>query len=154
MKGINWKSLIISILIPVVIGSLVGLLTGGSSEFKTLIKPDFAPPGFLFPIVWTILYTLMGISIYLIKESNSLNKDDATVIYIVQLIVNYLWSVLFFSLNLQLFSFFWIILLIVLVLIMIVRFFWINKLSAYLQIPYLLWLIFAAYLNLSIYLLN
>ena len=154
MKKINWKNLIISIIIPIIIGSLIGLLTGNSESFKTLVKPDFAPPGYLFPIVWTILYTLMGISFYLISESNSLNKDDATVIYIVQLIVNFLWSVLFFGLNLRLFSFFWIILLIVLVLIMIVRFFWINKLSAYLQIPYLLWLLFAAYLNLSIYLLN
>ena len=154
MKKINWKSLIISILIPVVIGSLVGLITSGSNDFKSLVKPDFAPPGILFPIVWTILYTLMGISIYLIKESSSIFKDDSIVIYVVQLIVNYLWSFFFFLFNLRLFSFFWIILLIVLVLIMIIKFFKVNKIASYLQIPYLLWLLFAAFLNLSIYFLN
>ena len=154
MKKINWRSLIISIVIPVVLGSLVGIITSGSNDFKNLVKPDFAPPAILFPIVWTILYTLMGISIYLIKESGSIFKDEGIVIYIVQLIVNYLWSFFFFVFNLRLLSFFWIVLLIVLVLIMIIKFFRVNKIASYLQVPYLLWLIYAAVLTLSIYFLN
>ena len=134
----------INILIPVLLGILVGLITNGSSGYRDLIKPDFAPPGIIFPIMWFILYTLMGISIYLVKESGSPFKDKSVSIYIIQLVVNYLWSFIFFVFNLQLLSFFWIILLIVLVGIMIVRFFWINNLSAYLQVPYLLfyWYIF------------
>ena len=153
MKKINWKLLITSILIPVIIGSIIGLITSSYTNFETLVKPSFSPPGILFPIVWTILYTLMGISIYLVKTSNTKSKD-AIQIYVLQLIVNYLWSFIFFIFNLQLVAFFWIILLIILVLIMIIKFFWINPLSAYLQVPYIVWLIFAAVLNLSIYLLN
>ena len=132
----------------------MGLITSGSNGYKDLIKPDFAPPGILFPIMWFILYTLMGISIYLVKESGSPFSNKAVSIYIIQLVVNYLWSFIFFVFNLQLLSFFWIILLIVLVGIMIVRFFWINNLSAYLQVPYLLWLIYASVLNLLVYFLN
>lgn len=153
MKKINWRLLISSILIPVIIGSIVGIITNGSTNFETLVKPSFSPPGIVFPIVWTILYTLMGISIYLIKTSKG-KTNDAVKIYVLQLIVNYLWSFIFFTFNLTLVAFFWIILLIILVLIMIIKFFWINSLSAYLQIPYIVWLIFASVLNLYIYLLN
>ena len=151
---INIRKLLISIIIPIVLGGIVGLLTSSFNNYNDIIQPSFAPPGILFPIVWSILYILMGISSYIISESNSYDKDSCLGIYIIQLIVNLLWSFLFFTFKWYLISFLWILFLIVLVVIMIVMFFKISKLSAYLQIPYLLWLIFAAILNFSIYILN
>ena len=151
---IDIKKLIVSILIPVVLGSIVGLITAPSGAYKELVQPSFAPPGFIFPIVWFILYTLMGVSSYIIMESNSYNKDSALLVYGIQLFVNLLWSIFFFKFNWYLFSFIWIILLIILVIIMIKKFYDISKLSGYLQIPYLIWLVFAAVLNFAIYILN
>ena len=146
---INIRKLLISIIIPIFLGSVVGFLTSGSNNYNDMIQPSFAPPGILFPIVWTILYILMGISSYIVSEKNG-NLD----IYVVQLIVNLLWSFLFFTFKWYLLSFLWILLLIVLVVIMIKDFYKFSKISAYLQIPYLLWIIFAAILNFSIYVLN
>lgn len=151
---INIKNLVISILIPLILGGLVGILTSGSGAYKQMIQPSFAPPAILFPIVWTILYILMGISFYLISESNNILKGDAKFIYYLQLAVNLLWSFFFFTFKWYLFSSIWIVLLIILVINMIKRFKAINKLSGYLQIPYLIWLIFALILNISIYILN
>lgn len=150
----NFKKLFISILIPVGLGALVGFVSSSYSNYTDLTLPSFAPPGILFPIVWTILYTLMGISSYIISESISYQKDKALSIYWMQLIINLLWSIIFFVLNLKTLAFIWIILLIVAVIIMIKRFLSINKLAGYLQIPYLLWIIYAAILNLSIIFLN
>ena len=146
---INIRKLLFYILIPVFLGSIVGFLTSSSNNYNDIIQPSFAPPGILFPIVWTILYILMGISSYIVSEKNG-NLD----IYVVQLIVNLLWSFLFFTFKWYLLSFLWILLLIVLVVIMIKDFYKSSKISAYLQIPYLLWIIFAAILNFSIYVLN
>ena len=149
---IDFKRLIISILVPVVLGAIVGFLTSGS--YNDMVQPSFAPPGILFPIVWTILYTLMGISFYIINSSNNILKDDANTAYYFQLIVNLLWSFIFFNFKWYLFAAIWIVLLIVLVINMIKKFYNISKVSAYLQIPYLIWLIFALILNISIYILN
>lgn len=149
MKKIDIKKLIISILIPVGLGFIIGLITNNSMEtFNNLVKPKLSPPGILFPIVWTILYTLMGISSYLVRDS------ECKTIYYFQLFFNLFWSIIFFSFDLKLIAFLWILILIYLVVKMIMCFYKENKLAAYLQIPYLLWLLFAAYLNLSIYLLN
>ena len=142
-----------SILIPLLIGGFVGLITSNYINYNNLIQPSFAPPNILFPIVWAILYTLMGIS-YGILKSNSLTDDKINIIYYSQLFVNALWSFFFFVFEWRLFSFFWILLLIVLVILMIVEFYKKNKVAGLLQIPYLLWIIFASILNLSIYLLN
>ena len=142
-----------SILVPLLVGGLVGLLTSNYINYNNLIQPSFAPPSILFPIVWTILYTLMGIS-YGILKSNSLTTEKINKIYYLQLFVNALWSFFFFVFEWRLFSFFWILLLIVLVILMIKEFYAQNKVAGLLQIPYLLWLIFASILNLSIYLLN
>ena len=150
----NFKKLFISILIPVGLGALVGFISSSYSNYTDLTLPSFAPPGILFPIVWTILYTLMGISSYIISESISYQKDKALSIYWIQLGINLLWSIIFFVLNLKTLAFIWIILLIIVVIIMIKRFLSINKLAGYLQIPYLLWIIYAAILNLSIIFLN
>lgn len=142
-----------SILIPLLIGGFVGLVTSNYTNYNTLIQPSFAPPAILFPIVWTILYTLMGIS-YGILKSNSLTDDKINIIYYSQLFVNALWSFFFFVFEWRLFAFFWILLLIFLVILMIIEFYKKNKLAGLLQIPYLLWISFASVLNLAVYLLN
>lgn len=142
-----------SILLPVIIGGIIGIIISNFMDYSSLEKPFLSPPGIIFPIVWTILYVLMGVS-YGILKSNSLIDSDIKLIYFSQLFVNALWSIFFFVFKWRLFSFFWIILLIVLVIIMILRFYKKNKISALLQIPYLLWLFFASYLNLFVYLLN
>lgn len=142
-----------SILIPVAVGLIIGAITSSSIEYNTLIKPVIAPPSILFPIIWTILYVLMGIS-YGILESKSLVNDQIKIIYYLQLFVNALWSIFFFTLEWRLFAFIWLLILIILVSIMIIKFYKKDKVAGLLQIPYLLWLLFAAYLNLSIFLLN
>lgn len=144
----NLKKLIGIILLTLLIGILPSFFIDASID--TLNKPALYPPTIVFPIVWTVLYILMGISVYLAtKEDNS-----PYTIYLIQLIVNSLWTVIFFGLDMKLLGFIWILLLIVLVVVMMYQFYQRSKLSAYLLIPYLLWLFIAAYLNLSIYLLN
>lgn len=142
-----------SILIPVVVGGIVGLLISSFIDYNSLQKPPLAPPSILFPIMWTILYVLMGIS-YGILENKSLVDSKINLIYYIQLFVNAMWSIIFFILKWKLFAFIWIVLLDILVLIMIIQFYKKNKLSGLLQIPYILWILFASYLNLAIYLLN
>ncbi|MCI9585570.1 MAG: tryptophan-rich sensory protein [Bacilli bacterium] len=145
----NFKKLIIYILIPLIVGGIVALITMPFMDYNSLKQPPLAPPGFLFPIVWTILYILMGVSTYLVSK-----KETVPMIYYVQLGVNALWSIIFFVFKLRLFAFAWIILLVILVVKMIIEFYKIDKVASYLQIPYLLWILFAGYLNLGIYLLN
>ncbi len=142
-----------SILIPVFIGGIVGLIISKNIDYSNLQKPFLAPPSILFPIVWTILYILMGISVGILKSKNLFDSSTGK-IYYTQLIVNALWSIFFFTFKWRLFSFFWIILLILLVISMIKKFYSKNKISGLLQIPYLIWIIFAAYLNLGTYFLN
>lgn len=142
-----------SILIPIIIGGIVGFIVSNFMDYSSLLKPSFAPSEILFPIVWTILYVLMGVS-YGILKSNSLTDEKTNTIYYLQLFVNALWSIFFFVFKWRLFSFIWILLLIILVLLMIKEFYKKDKLAGLLQIPYLIWIIFASFLNLSIYLLN
>lgn len=151
---VNFRVLLICIIIPLFLGSLVGFITAPYNDYNSFIKPGFSPPAIVFPIVWTILYTLMGISSYLIVQSDDTLKNEALFVYGIQLLINLFWSILFFVFDLYLLSFIWILLLIGFVVLMIKKFYDINKLSAYLQIPYLIWLIFAAILNFSIYILN
>ena len=154
MKPQNRSSLIIAILIPLAVGSVSALISGNMSLYSTINKPAFSPPSIVFPIVWTILYVLMGISSYIIYSSDSADKTKALKIYALQLFFNFCWSILFFRYQLYLFSFLWLVILIVLICIMIKDFYKINPAAAYLQIPYLLWCIFAAYLNFSLYTMN
>lgn len=147
------KIYIKSILVPVIIGGLVGLIISNFIDYNSLQKPPLAPPSILFPIIWNILYILMGIS-YGILDSNKLIDSKINKIYYLQLFFNVIWSIIFFILKWRLFAFIWIILLAILVIIMIVRFYQKNKLSGLLNIPYILWVLFASYLNFAIYLLN
>ena len=147
------KNYVISILIPVLVGVVVGFITAPFMDYNTLEKPFLSPPGILFPIVWTILYTLMGISYGILKNKGLINQE-IDFIYYLQLGINALWSIIFFVLKWRLFAFFWILLLIICVIIMIIRFYSKDKIAGLLQIPYLLWILFASYLNLAFYLLN
>lgn len=122
-------------------------------NFAMLQKPTFAPPGFLFPVVWTILYVLMGIASYLVLTSGK-PTGNALIVYGIQLVFNFFWSILFFNLGLCMFAFLWLVLLWLLILLTTVLFYQILKPAGYLMIPYLLWVTFAGYLNLGIYLLN
>ena len=127
----------------------------GMETYRALQKPPLSPPEILFPIAWTILYTLMAISmatVYL--KADPISRKASMKIYFFQLIVNLLWPLFFFTLGMYFFSFLWIALLIVLVIAMIIIFYGTSKTAALLQLPYLAWLTFAAYLNLSIFALN
>ena len=149
------KEFIISLLIPLAVGIVSSLLSrSGMMNFENLKMPSFAPPAFAFPIVWTILYILMGISSYLIYNSNDYNKKCCLTIYAVSLFLNFLWSPIFFGLELRLFALIWLIVLDLVIIFMIWCFYAVNKKAAYLQIPYLLWCLFATFLNYSIYILN
>ena len=121
----NKSIFIIFLLIPLAAGALSALFTGNmSGSYASFTKPSFAPPGILFPIIWTILYLLMGVSSYIVAQSDHPDKHLALRTYFIQLFFNFMWSILFFGL------------------------------SNYLQIPYLFWCIFAAILNFAVYLLN
>ena len=147
------STLLIAILLPLAVGSFASLLSNPMSG-SVMQQPPASPPAFLFPIVWSILYTLMGISSYLIYVSDSAGKYQALFIYALQLFFNFFWSILFFRFELYLPAFFWLLILILLIAVMIYLFYQIRPLAAYLQIPYLLWCLFAAYLNYQVYLLN
>ena len=145
----KYKSYIIQILIALLVGGLAGFLTRNSFDvYEQVIRPPLAPPPILFPIVWSILYTLMGISAALVYKKTS----SVPLIYWLQLFVNFLWPIIFFNMEAFLFAFIWIVLLLVLIVLMIIEFYRINKLAGLLQIPYLLWTAFATYLTFFIWL--
>lgn len=152
------KHYIASILIALGVGGLSALLTKGNMEvYKQIIKPPLAPPSIVFPIVWGILFVLMGISAAMVYEELPRNREkvkSALWFYGLQLIVNFFWSVIFFNMQAYLFAFVWLLLLWTLIIIMIIGFKRVRPAAGYLQIPYLLWVTFAGYLTLMIYLLN
>ena len=150
---VKFKIYLESVLIPIIVGGIVGLIISDSIDYDTLTKPFLSPPSLLFPIMWTVLYFLMGIS-YGILKIRHLDDTKIKIIYYLQLFVNAFWSIFFFSLKWRLFSFIWILLLDFLVGWMIVLFYRKNKTASLLQLPYLFWILFASYLNLAIYLLN
>lgn len=157
MKKIKIKELIVCIAIPLLVGILASLLTMKNMDlFGTVQKPPLAPPAWLFPVVWTILYVMMGIASYLIYSSfTDLNtKKDALCVYSLQLIFNFGWSLIFFNLQWFYAAFVWLIILWILILITILRFRKINQKAAWLLLPYLIWVTFAGYLNLGIAILN
>lgn len=141
---------------PLIVGFISSSFTSNSTGFyKALIKPPLSPPGYLFGIVWTILFILMGISYFLLKlKTEGIDISDTDFFYYLQLIINFFWSIFFFKNQALTFSFIWLVFLLVAVVITSFKFYKINKTSAYLLIPYILWIIFAGYLNLSIAILN
>ena len=152
----KYKPYLISILIALAVGGLSAWLTknGMDAYQKNVIQPPLSPPMILFPIVWSILYILMGIGSAIIYKSDAPTRKTALISYGLQLIVNFFWSIIFFNMGAYLFAFIWLVLLWALIINMIVEFRKINKTAAYLQIPYLLWVTFAGYLTLMVYILN
>lgn len=153
----NLKKFLISIAIPLLVGGFSALITMGDMDiYKQINTPPLSPPSWLFPVVWTILYFLMGVSLYLVwnKQDIYLDKKKAYLLFCLQLFLNFIWSPVFFTARSFLLAFIILVLLIITVVFMIVEFYNIDKRAGLLQIPYLIWLLFAAYLNMAIYILN
>lgn len=152
------KTYLFFILFTLAVGGLSALLTMGNMDiYDKITTPTFAPPAVVFPIAWGILYVLMGISasmIYLKGKEDDISVLSPLFLYYLQLTVNFFWSIIFFNMQNFLFSLIWLLLLLVLVVVQTRSFYRISKLAAYLQIPYILWLVFAAVLNYSIFILN
>lgn len=152
---INWKKLIICLLSGWLVAGLSALFTKDSMEiYGQLKQPPLSPPGVVFPIVWGILFTLMGISAYIVASSESNAKKPALWVYGIQLVLNFCWSLIFFNMQAYWFAFWWLLVLWLAIIAMIVLFYRVKPIAAYLQIPYFLWVTFAAYLNLMIAILN
>jgi tryptophan-rich sensory protein len=157
MKQRTWKIYAIWIALTEAVGILSGILSRSGSEAfsESVQQPPLSPPSFLFPIVWTILYTLMGIGAARVSMAPDLaNRQRGLNLFIVQLIINFFWSLFFFNAQAFGFAFLWLVLLWVLVFLMIRAFGKVDQTAAKLQIPYLVWLTFAAYLNFGVWLLN
>lgn len=154
---IQWKKLIICLSVPLTVGGLSALLTmDAMTAFSSVNQPPLSPPAWLFPVAWTILYLLMGLASYLVAVSGVRRTEinAALTVYALQLAVNFLWSPIFFNWQAYLLAFLWLILLWVLILITLRRFAAIMPLAGWFLVPYLVWVTFAGYLNLGIYLLN
>ncbi len=154
---IKWKELLVCIAIPLLIGLLAGVLTRDGTEIFSMVrKPPLSPPAWLFPVVWTILYILMGIASYLVLKQGAGREDvmQALHTYFWQLFFNFVWPILFFNFRWYLIAFVWLAVMWLLILRTILSFYKINRPAAYIMIPYLLWTTFAGYLNFGIYLLN
>ncbi len=149
--------IIISILIPLGIGFISGYITKDAmATYENLIKPSFAPPGYIFPIVWTVLYILMGIASYRIYKLGIEKKEvkNALFFYGVQLMLNFLWPILYFGLGLRFVAFIEIIVLFIFIVITTKKFFKLDKIAGYFMVPYLLWVAFASVLNYFTWRLN
>ena len=157
MKKFNWKPYVFWVALAEGVGALAGWLTREGLEVykQTVSQPPLSPPSFVFPIVWTVLYALMGIGaarVYLTPASNA--RSRGLLLFLVQLAFNFLWSIVFFNLQAYAFAFFWLIALWLLILWMTVSFYQADRLAALLQIPYLLWVAFAGYLTFGVWMLN
>ena len=147
MKKIDFKKLVVSFSIVTILVLISMIFTKGTMDFyKEIIKPDIAPPATLFPIVWTILYTIIAITLYRFIDDKGVRN-----LIIVNLLINIIWPILFFRFKLILFSIFWLILIIISLILLLLKIYKKDKVFAYLNLPYLLWLFFALYLNLMIY---
>ncbi|MDO5519280.1 MAG: TspO/MBR family protein [bacterium] len=155
MNKIKIKELIIAILIPLAVGGTAGLLTRNSMEdYQKLNQPSIAPPGIVFPIVWTILFILMGIASYFVYTSSCKYRDLGLKVYAIQLVINFFFNILFFTFQLFFFSFLWTILLLFVNLVMFQLFYKCNKIAGYLLLPYLAWNSFAILLSFLVYTVN
>lgn len=155
--NIKWKQLIICVAVPLAVGALAALLTrGGMEDYADMYKPLLSPPAWVFPVVWTLLYVAMGVASYLVYTSSASPERIRRAMrsYVLQLAANFIWPLLFFLLGAYLLAFIWLILLFALALSCALRFGYIDARAGKLMAPYLVWLFFAAYLNLGVYLLN
>ena len=137
------------------VGALSALFSGAGGDFyKTLEQPPLSPPGWLFPVMWTLLYALMGAASYRVYEGEEANRKTALVLYGIQLAVNFIWPIVFFRFEMLGAAMAVLILLAVLVFLTAVQFYRADKLAGILMLPYLLWTLFALYLNIGVYVLN
>lgn len=153
----KWKSLLTNLAVPLAVGGLSALLTKDAmKEFASINQPPLAPPGWLFPVVWTILYIMMGLATYFLLQKNPSKEQRQMALrfYGVQLIFNFCWSLVFFNVGAYWFAFAWLIVLWGLIFITMRLFYAIEPKSAYLMIPYLCWVTFAGYLNAGVAFLN
>ncbi len=154
-KKIKIPALIINLLVPLAVGGLSALITkSGMKMFETVQKPPLSPPMWVFPAVWTVLYVLLGISAYLVFEDKPLYRGRELAVYAANLFVNFFWSIIFFNFRAYTFAVVWLFILIFLAILTAVMFGRRNKTAGLLQIPYIIWLIFAVYLNIGIKILN
>lgn len=154
MQKKDFRLLLYIVIVTFIVGNLFSFtIIKNMSIYESLNKP-FTVPMIVFPIVWTVLYLLMSYSLYRVIRFNNKNIESSLIIYMLNLVFNSVWTLIYFGLFKYLFAFIWILMLIVIVIIMIANFYKKDKLAGIINIPYLLWLIFAAYLNYSIYLLN
>lgn len=152
--NIHWKNLITAVAIPLAVGGLSAWITkDGMKAFETVNQPPLTPPMWLFPVVWSILFVLMGIASYLVVMQKG-EDTKALTLYAVQLIFNFFWSIWFFNLGWYLFAFLWLVALWILIIATTVAFYRISKPAAWLMLPYLVWVAFAGYLNLGVWWLN
>lgn len=153
---INWKKWIICLAIPLAVGGLAALLSGGMENYKVMNQPPLSPPGWIFPIVWSILYLMMGYASYRVLTSAA-DDDDikrALIFYGIQLALNFLWPIIFFGLQWYWAAFVLLVLLWAFIYLTMRMFGTIDDTAENLLIPYLLWVTFAGYLNLGVALLN
>ncbi len=151
------KNIIIWVIASEAVGLLAGILSRNAVQFygQTAIKPPLSPPDWLFPVVWTVLYALMGIGAGLVaSQTPDTERNRGLNLMVAQLIVNFFWPLLFFNAGAYGLALLWILLLLVLVIWMTLEFRKVSPLAAYLQIPYILWLLFATYLNAGVWYLN
>ncbi|MBQ9519478.1 MAG: tryptophan-rich sensory protein [Firmicutes bacterium] len=154
-KKINFKKLVGAIALPIAVGAVSAWISrAGMQAFDMVKQPPLSPPKAVFPVVWTILYILMGIASYIVAEKGGKDEDNALTFYALQLGANFLWSIIFFKFGAYLFAFVWLLLLWALVYVTLEKFKKISATAGNLLVPYILWLTFAAYLNLGVYLLN
>ena len=154
---IKWITLILNLAVPLIVGGISGFLTRNAMEdYSQLNQPPLSPPSAVFPIVWTALFLLMGVSAYIVtmKRSSGTKNFDLPKIYWFQLAVNFIWPLIFFNLSIHSLAFIWLLILIVLLIRMITEFSGISSAAGRLQIPYLIWLVFAGYLNAGVWFLN
>lgn len=153
---INWKRLLINLGIPLAVGGVSALISGGMGQYKIMNQPPLSPPGWIFPVVWTILYLLMGYAAYRVQVSGKSQEEirKATRLYAAQLALNFLWTPVFFGLQWYLVAFFLLVALWVMIYLTMQAFSKIDETAGDLLIPYILWVTFAGYLNLGVYLLN
>ncbi len=152
----KWTNLLIWVVGTELVGALSALLSGGnfSTYYQSLNQPSFSPPAWLFPVMWAILYALMGISAFLIQESESPRRKTAYILYGAQLFANFLWSPVFFGLKWLLGASVVVVVMLLLIIAMMIIFYRIRPLATYLNIPYLLWTAFATYLTIGALVLN
>ena len=156
--GINLKKIgkiALFIAIPLIVGGISALITMNQMElFETVAKPPLAPPKWLFPVAWTILYILMGIASYFLYIADSEESKEALTLYWVQLFFNFFWSIIFFNLQAYWFAAIWLFIMWIIILILLIKSYKIDKRAFWLLLPYFLWTTFAFYLNVGIAILN